>query len=57
MKRGEITLAIFADVSKAFDTVDHVKILEKKCKKWVPKTFLTLDHKLRWQSRTGRTDK
>ena len=30
MKRGEITLAIFADFSKAFDTVDHVKILEKK---------------------------
>ena len=40
MKRGEISLAIFADLSKAFDAVDHVKILEKMHKMGFPKHFL-----------------
>jgi len=30
MKRGELTMAmIFTDFSKAFDTVDHTRIVEK----------------------------
>ena len=28
MKKGELTMAICADFSKAFDTVDHLEILE-----------------------------
>ena len=33
MKKGELTMAICADFSKAFDTVDHLEILENciKC--------------------------
>ena len=34
MKRDEITMAVFPDLSKAFDTVDHTRILEKM-HKWV----------------------
>ena len=28
MKKGELTMVICADFSKAFDTVDHLEILE-----------------------------
>ena len=32
MERGEVTLALFTDYSKAFDTVDYKTILTKICK-------------------------
>jgi retron-type reverse transcriptase len=40
MKRSELTLALFADFSKAFDTVDHGKILEKLHNMNCSNTFL-----------------
>ena len=42
MKRSELTLALFADFSKAFDTVDHgnYKILEKLHNMNFSNTFL-----------------
>ena len=33
MKKGELTMVIYADFLKAFDTVDHLEILEN-CIKW-----------------------
>ena len=42
MKKGELTMAIYADFSKAFDTVDHLKILEK----WYEMKFS--NHFLQW---------
>ena len=42
MKKGELTMAIYADFSKAFDTVDHLKILEK----WHEMKFS--NHFLQW---------
>lgn len=35
MKKGGLTMAVFADFSKAFNMVNHTRILEKKCTKWV----------------------
>ena len=37
MKRVELTMAISADFSKAFNTVDHTRILEKMRKMGLPK--------------------
>ena len=42
MKKGELTMAINADFSKAFDTVGHLKILEK----WHEMKFS--NHFLQW---------
>lgn len=42
MKKGELTMAIYADFSKAFDTVDYLKILEK----WHEMKFS--NHFLQW---------
>jgi len=40
MKRGELTMAIFADFSKAFDTVDHTRIVKKMHNMGFSKHFL-----------------
>lgn len=40
MKRGELTMAIFVDFSKAFDTVDHARIVKKMHNMRFPKHFL-----------------
>lgn len=40
MKRSELTMAIFADFSKAFDTVDHTRIVKKIHNMGFPKHFL-----------------
>ena len=42
MKKGELTMAIYADFSKAFDTVDYLKVLEK----WHEMKFS--NHFLKW---------
>ena len=39
--QGELTMAIFADYSEAFNMVDHPKILDKKNKMGFPKLFYT----------------
>ena len=40
MKGSELTMAIFADFSKAFDTVDHTRIVKKMHNMGFPKHFL-----------------
>lgn len=47
MKSGELTMAIFRDFSKAFDTVDHTSI-EKNAQHGIFKALPTLDSKLYW---------
>ena len=39
MKKGEITLAVFTDYSKAFDTVDFQALLNKLHRLGFPKKF------------------
>ena len=46
MKRGELTMATFADFSKAFDTVDHTRTLENNAQNGFPKALSTPDSKL-----------
>lgn len=46
MKKGGLTMSVFADFSKAFNIVDHTRILEKNAKKGFPKALSTLDSKL-----------
>ena len=46
IKRVELTMAIFADFSKAFNTVDHTRILEKNAQNGFAKARSTLDSKL-----------
>ena len=46
MKKGGITMAVFADFSKAFNMVDHTRILEKNAQNGFPKALSTLDSKL-----------
>ena len=43
IKKSELTMAIFSDFYKAYDTIDHSRILEKMHKMDFPKLFLTLD--------------
>ena len=40
MKRVELTMAISADFSKVFNTVDHTRILDKMRKMGLPKLVL-----------------
>lgn len=47
MKRGELTMVIFTDFSKAFDTVDHTGIA-KNAQHGIFKALPTLDSKLYW---------
>lgn len=46
MKRGEVTLAIMADFSKAFDTVAFETVLNTLQKHYFSKSFLKLGHQL-----------
>ena len=39
--QGKVTMGIFADYSKTFNTVDHTRILEKRNKIGFPKLFYT----------------
>lgn len=48
MKRSELTMAIFADFSKAFDTVDHTRIVKKNTQHGISEALLTVDSKLHW---------
>ena len=40
MKKGEITISVFADYSKAFDTIDFKKLLRKLTNLNIDKSFL-----------------
>lgn len=40
IQRVDLTMAIFVDFSKAFNTVDHTRILEKMRKMGLPKLVL-----------------
>ena len=44
MKKGEITLAVFTDYSKAFDTIDFRIVIRKRCDIGFSKNFLFWIH-------------
>ena len=44
MDRGEVTISVFADYSKAFDTIDYETLIRKLYNLKISKNFFVLDH-------------